>query len=162
MLSNYESVTNTTLLVPKRQMNDFTFLRRIESPGTGTVASVSTNLTEMTATASQGVTILATEGNVEMARQGAEGWTSLRSNTTLSVGDRLRTGTRSRATLRWPDNSVLRVNELTSVEIQQPGIHKLERPALELKEGTIYRFNRDGTTNSFRLNTPSVKAAIRG
>jgi hypothetical protein len=75
VLRNYESVTNTTPLVPKVHMNDFVFLRRVEPAGAETVPSLRTNLTELTAIVPQGVTILTTQGKVEVARRGAAGWT---------------------------------------------------------------------------------------
>src|SRR5437867_8537578 len=58
------------------------------------------------------------EGKVEVARKGSTVWIPGQTNETLHVGDRLRTGSRSRATLRWSEMSVARVSELTSLEIQ--------------------------------------------
>jgi hypothetical protein len=155
-------VTNTTSLAPKKQMNDFTFLRRLELIGTGTVSNASTNVTQLTATASQGVTILGMEGKVEIARKGTEQWTPAQTNTVLMPGDLLRTGLRSRATLRWPDNSLVRVNQLTSMAITPPATNKLEKPSLRLNDGTIYQLNKDGTSNSLQISTPMIKARIRG
>jgi serine/threonine protein kinase len=162
IMNNHESVTNTTSLAPKKHMNDFTFLRRIEPPGTGTVANLKTNLTEMTATASQGIIVIAMQGRVEVTRKGAAGWTLVQTNMTISAGDSLRTGPRSRATLRWPNERVVRINELTSMEISQPATNKLDTPPLRLNDGKIYFFNRDGTSNSFRFTTPEATASIRG
>jgi hypothetical protein len=160
-LSNYESVTNTTSLAPKKLMNDFTFLRRVEPSGTGTVGSVSTNRTEMAATTSLDLIVLGLEGKVEVARKGTGRWTAVQTNMILSAGDRLRTGLRSRATLRWPDKSVLRINQLTSMEISQPATNKLVQPALRLDDGTI-NFKRDGTSNTFHIMTPAGVGRIRG
>ena len=47
-------------------------------------------------------------------------------NMLISVGDRLRTGGESRATLRFPDLSVVRLDELTVIQIQPPSTNKLE------------------------------------
>src|SRR5437870_4829350 len=52
-------------------------------------------------------TVLATEGKVEVARKGLVQWAAARTNEVLQIGDRLRTGLRSRATLRWSDLSVV-------------------------------------------------------
>jgi serine/threonine protein kinase len=161
VLSNYESVTNTTSLAPKKLMNDFTFLRRVEPSGTGTVGSVSTNRTEMAATTSLDLIVLGLEGKVEVARKGTGRWTAVQTNMILSAGDRLRTGLRSRATLRWPDKSVLWINQLTSMEISQPATNKLVQPALRLDDGTI-NFKRDGTSNTFHIMTPAGVGRIRG
>jgi hypothetical protein len=162
VLRNYESVTNTTRLVSKIHMNDFVFLRRVDSPGAGAVPNLRSNFTELTAIASQGVTILTMEGKVEVARKGTAGWTLARVNMVMSVGDRVRTDVRSRATLRWADNSVVRINELTSLEISPPANNKMEKPSLKLNNGPIYFFNRDGTSNSVPISTPRATGEIRG
>src|SRR5258707_10260893 len=64
--------------------------------------------------------LLEKEGKVEIARKGTTTWSTVQVNDTLQPGDRLRTGSRSRATLRWAELSVARVNELTSMEIRPP------------------------------------------
>src|SRR5258708_5397580 len=62
--------------------------------------------------------LLEKEGKVELARKGTATWTGAQVNDVLQPGDRLRTGARSRAALRWAELSVVRVNELTSMEIR--------------------------------------------
>ncbi len=64
--------------------------------------------------------LLTIEGKVEVSSAGAITWSAARTNQVLSAGDRMRTGPRSRATLRLSDKSVLRVNELTTLKIQPP------------------------------------------
>src|SRR5690349_5214050 len=64
--------------------------------------------------------VLEAEGKVDVARKGSTAWTRVAANDKLQSGDRLRTGMRSRATLRWSELSVLRLSELTSMEIQPP------------------------------------------
>src|SRR5262249_14844010 len=78
----------------------------------------------------------------------------------LNVGDRLRTGLRSRATLRWSDLSVLRVDELTSLELQPPDKAK-DKPQLELKSGATYLFSRE-KPEEIQFRTPAASGAIRG
>src|SRR6188508_1848328 len=58
------------------------------------------------------------QGKVEIARKGSTAWAVAEPDTVLQVGDRLRTALRSRATLRWSESSVVRVDQLTSMEIQ--------------------------------------------
>src|SRR5258706_300969 len=65
-------------------------------------------------------TLLEKEGKVDVARQGAAQFAPAQTNQVLAIGDRLSTGLRSRATLRWSDLSVVRVDELTRMEIQPP------------------------------------------
>src|ERR1043166_5182955 len=105
-------------------------------------------------------TLLTKEGKVEFAHRGAPQWSSAQTNQVLQTGDRLRTGSRSRATLRWSDLSVMRVDELTSMEIQPP-----EKPGgknqPELKSGAAYFFSREKPAE-IQFRTPVASGAIRG
>jgi Tfp pilus assembly protein PilF len=104
--------------------------------------------------------LLTVAGKVEVAPRGQTVWTAGHANQTLKVGDRLRTGKDSRATLRLSNLSVLRVYELTTLEIQppdQPG----HRPVLDLEAGAAYFFNRDKPSET-QFRTPSASGAIRG
>src|SRR6185295_6690231 len=67
---------------------------------------------------------------------------------------------RSRATLRWSDLSVVRVNELTSLEIQPPE-KAGDKPQLDLKSGATYFFSREKPTE-VQFRTPVASGAIRG
>jgi hypothetical protein len=78
----------------------------------------------------------------------------------LTAGDRLRTGSRSRATLRLLDLSIVRINELTTLELQPAGTNRLDEPSLKLKDGSLQFFDRGTHTNS--ILTPNVKVRIRG
>jgi len=55
-------------------------------------------------------TVLTREGKVEVALKGLAQWSAAQTNQVLQIGDRLRTGMRSRATLRWSELSVVRVD----------------------------------------------------
>src|SRR2546423_1840093 len=68
--------------------------------------------------ANPGCVLVEKEGKVEFARKGSTAWSAAQLNQGLQPGDRLRTGSRSRAALRWSELSVVRVSELTSMEIQ--------------------------------------------
>src|SRR5712672_517535 len=74
------------------------------------------------------------EGKVEIARKGSTAWNPAEINGKLQLGDRLRTGSRSRATLRWSELSTVRVSELTSMEIQPPA-KPGDKPQLDLRSG---------------------------
>ncbi|MGD0816378.1 MAG: TonB-dependent receptor [Verrucomicrobiota bacterium] len=104
--------------------------------------------------------LLTVSGRVEVAPRGQTVWTAGHTNQLLRLGDRLRTGKNSRATLRLSTLSVLRVYELTTLEIQppeQPGA----RAALDLESGAAYFFNRDKPSET-QFRTPSASGAIRG
>src|SRR5215831_17945572 len=83
----------------------------------------------------QSCVLVEKEGKVELSRKGSTAWVAAQANDVLQIGDRLRTGLRSRATLRWSELSVLRVSELTSMEIQPPA-KPTGKPELDLKSGT--------------------------
>ena len=100
------------------------------------------------------------EGKVDIARKGSTAWAAAQGNETLQPGDRLRTGSRSRAALRWSESSVMRVNELTSMEIQPPA-KPGTKPELELKSGASYFFSRE-KPEDIQFRTPVASGAIRG
>ena len=107
-----------------------------------------------------GCVLIEQQGKVEIARKGSADWASATTNEVLQVGDRLRTGLRARATLRWSDLSVLRVNQLTSMEISPP--EKVDgKPKLDLKSGATYLFSRE-KPSEIQFQTPVASGAIRG
>jgi tetratricopeptide (TPR) repeat protein len=103
--------------------------------------------------------VLTVEGTVEVARAGSSPWSAANTNLALAFGDSLRTGPRSRATVRLSDLSVLRVNEKTVLEIrsQAEGRGSL----LDLQSGSSYFFNRSKPA-SLQFHTPLISGAIRG
>lgn len=104
--------------------------------------------------------LLEWQGKVEIARKGSATWTSAKTNEVLQVGDRIRTGLRSRATLRWSDLSVLRVNQLTSMELAAPE-RAGAKAQLDLKSGAAYLFSRE-KPEEIQFRTPAASGAIRG
>jgi len=105
-------------------------------------------------------TILITaDGKVDVTPKGVSAWRPGRTNQVLNVGDRLRTGKNSRATLRLSNLSVLRVFELTTLEIQPT--EQTSRASLNLESGAAYLFNRDRPGET-QFRTPTASGAIRG
>src|SRR6516225_4818558 len=100
------------------------------------------------------------EGRVEVARKGSASWTAAQTNEVLHTGDRLRTGSRSRAALRWSELSVARVAELTTLEIRPPA-KATDKPQMELRSGATYFFSREKPTE-IQFHTPVASGAIRG
>jgi cytochrome c-type biogenesis protein CcmH/NrfG len=105
-------------------------------------------------------TVLAYEGKAQSAKPPAFDWTAALTNQALNVGDRFRTMFRSRATLRLTDLSILRVNELTLLEIRDPQSADKES-LLDLQEGEIFFFNREKPAR-MDFRTPVASGAIRG
>jgi Tfp pilus assembly protein PilF len=104
--------------------------------------------------------LLTIEGKVEVSAANSSTWAAGRTNQTLQVGDRLRTGARSRASIRLSNKSVLRVNELTTLKIQAPP-GASSTPVLDLGSGSTYFFNRERPTD-VEFRTPLASGAIRG
>ncbi|MBI5386928.1 MAG: FecR domain-containing protein [Verrucomicrobia bacterium] len=104
--------------------------------------------------------LLSLEGKVEVWRVGAAQWLPARTNLHLAAGDRVRTGLRSRAAVQLSDLSVLRLNQLTTIEIQ-PAAEAGRPHSLEMKSGTLYFFNRE-RPSEMRFRTPVASGAIRG
>ena len=103
--------------------------------------------------------LLTAEGKVEAVRGGGTDWRPAQTNQTLRAGDRLRTALKSRATVRLSDQSILRLNQLTTIEIQPvpPG----KKSVLDLKSGAAYFYNREKPAET-EFRTPVASGAIRG
>jgi len=104
--------------------------------------------------------LLSVEGRVEVAPKGSATWAPGVTNQLLQNGDRIRTGVRSRATIQLSDRSVLRLNELTTLEIRPPQSASASA-GFELKSGASYFFNRE-RPGSVEFRTPLASGAIRG
>ncbi len=103
--------------------------------------------------------LLTIEGKVEVGAVGGQ-WRAAETNQLLLVGERVRTGARSRATIRLSDLSVLRMNELTTLEIRLPD-QPAKRKLLDLKSGSLYFFNREKPAE-LQFQTPLASGAVRG
>ena len=112
------------------------------------------------AAASISCTLVEKEGKVEVSRKGSTAWNVAQLNDTYQPGDRIRTGSRSRAALRWSELSVVRLSELTSMEIQPPA-KPGDKPQLDLRSGASYFFSREKPTE-IQFRTPVASGAIRG
>ncbi|HEY2951104.1 MAG TPA: TonB-dependent receptor, partial [Verrucomicrobiae bacterium] len=113
------------------------------------------------ADAAKGAAVLLTiENKVEASRAGAAQWTPAQTNQSLNTGDKVRTGLRSRATMRLSDLGVVRVDQLTALEIQAPQSAG-KPPVMDQKGGSIYFFNREKPAD-VQFRTPVASGAILG
>jgi Tfp pilus assembly protein PilF len=115
---------------------------------------------QASATSTNISTVLTVQNKVEILRARTEDWLAAKKGDVLQIGDRLRTGEDSRATVRLYDRSVLQVGELTTYEIQPPRKGKT-RPSLDVKKGLLYFFSRQ-RGEEMSVTTPTAVAAIRG
>jgi Tfp pilus assembly protein PilF len=104
--------------------------------------------------------LLMASGTVEVAPPGSTEFKAAQAKQVLHVGDQIRTGKNSRATVRLSNLSVIRVYELTTMAIKPPTKAE-QNAAIEVKSGATYFFNRD-KPNETQFETPSSSGAIRG
>jgi tetratricopeptide (TPR) repeat protein len=103
--------------------------------------------------------VIEAAGDVQTAAAGVTNWRPAVVNQILRPGDRLRTGADSRAALRLSDLSVIRVNELTLLEITDP--RPPARHGFDLQKGALYFLNREKPAD-IEFQTPLATGAIRG
>jgi Tfp pilus assembly protein PilF len=135
------------------------FFRRI-APVIAAVVSLSSALGQTTNAGAGEAVLLAVSGTIEVAPAGTANWSPGHASQTLQVGDQIRTGKGSRATVRLSNLSVVRVYELTTMAIRPP-TKAQQNVAIEVKSGATYFFNRD-KPNETQFQTPSSSGAIRG
>jgi len=98
-------------------------------------------------------------GAVEVMRSGATVWDPARDDQVLYPGDRLRTLQKGRVTLRWSDNTTVRLPPFADVVVEPSRDTKLA--GFNLLKGLLYFFHRDQPTEA-RFKTRTAAAAIRG
>ena len=78
----------------------------------------------------------------------------------LAIGDRVQTGELSRAAVRLTDMSILRLDELTNIEIVPPP-KESEKAKLDISSGATYFFSRE-KPRELEIRTPTATGALRG
>jgi tetratricopeptide (TPR) repeat protein len=106
------------------------------------------------------IVIVEIERSVEINRSGATVWDPAQTNLVVNAGDRIRTGEGSRVSLRWSDQSIVRINELSDLRIL-PITEKAKKSGFSLWQGMLYFFHRDKPTD-IDINTRTASAAVRG
>lgn len=104
--------------------------------------------------------LLTVEGEVQIYPVNGTNWTAAQPNQILRLGDRLRTGLRSRATARLADLTVLRVDELTTLQIRPPRAAG-KQSVLDVHSGSAYYHSRERPAEQ-EFQTPLTSGAIRG
>ncbi len=104
--------------------------------------------------------VLVEKENVVEAHLGRAGWKAAGIGLSLALRDRLRTGEFSRAAMRFTDLSMLRVDELTTIEISPP-VGTGGQHTLDVNRGGTYFFSRD-RAQEIQIRTPAANGALRG
>lgn len=108
------------------------------------------------ADASAAITVLTFSGKAEVSRQG-DVWDPAYTNQVLLPGNKMRTGLKSRATLRLSDGTTMTVGAEARFEVPQ------EKRGITLNpfKGLYYFFHRD-KPGQFELRSRTAAAAVRG
>lgn len=104
--------------------------------------------------------LVSIENLVQVSRSNATTWVKGQPDTTLYHRDRVRTGSRSRATVQLSDLSMLRMQELTVLTLAAPS-PEFRKSQLNLEIGSTYFFSRE-KPGELKFQTPLVSGAIRG
>ncbi len=97
------------------------------------------------------------EGVVQVQRVGDSRFESTQAGTEISLGDKLKTGENSRATIKLPNGGYLRIAKNTIFQIKDDTVNGL----FSLQAGNLYFFGREDK-HSPSIETPHVTTAIRG
>jgi len=101
--------------------------------------------------------VVSIQGSVEIQRAGEADWTRVeRLDTRLCDGDRLRAGSRSRAALLVDPQTLIRVDENTSLALRATR----EEVRVEFQSGAVYTISR--FPRRYRIITPFVNASVEG
>ncbi len=98
-------------------------------------------------------------GQVEFFSTAATNWQAAAVGLALQPGDKIRTRAQSRAAIQLSDRSVIRLDELTTLEILPP--RNAEKKRFSLSRGALYFFNREQPAD-VEFDTPLAAGAIRG
>lgn len=141
-LAHYETLKAELRVAPKATNTLLVFLNLL---------STSNNTPSITATNAPLATFLTVEGTVEVLSAGAGSWRTAGVGTILHPKDRVRTGKQSRATIRFSQGYVMRLNELTELAIPD-------------QEGTnqLMKFFQRSPGNGIKIQTTNATAVIRG
>jgi tetratricopeptide (TPR) repeat protein len=102
--------------------------------------------------------IVSKQGIVELRRAGETLWRQAAAETMLCPGDALRVRAHSRAALRLSNDSMLRLDQKTTVIF--PPAQEEASTLLDLLNGALHILTR--TPKPFKIRTPFVNAAVEG
>ncbi|MEA3209718.1 MAG: hypothetical protein QOE70_2775 [Chthoniobacter sp.] len=139
---------------------ELTYIRSLKSREVLSVMLPLTTIKREASIAFAGPGILEKQGTVEVA-DGKGRWIPLDvGKFALEYGDRVRTREKSRVSIRFSDLSVLRMEELTTLEFSPPK-EKSGKSSIEVKQGGVYFLSRE-KSKELEIRTPIATAALRG
>ena len=134
--------------------------RTTRQPSTPTASSAPSS------TPAPGATIdavLTPKGDVAIQPAGETTWTPAEDEVMLSVGDGIRTGAASTATLRFQDGSIARINAESTLVLAALSDDEGQSVSLQLVTGEVWsRVQQLAPGGSFDVRTPTTLALVRG
>ena len=103
-------------------------------------------------------TLKSVEGTVEARRAAQNEWSPAALNDTFTIGDSIRVLAYSRAAILLPDETVLRLDQNTTVTFTEP--QDETRSWLELLKGALHIISRD--LRALKVVTPFAGAGLEG
>lgn len=103
--------------------------------------------------------VVSAQGKVELRRVSQTSWQAVAQNTVLCAGDMLRVRARSRAALRLSNESMLRLDQKTTITFPEQSADKATS-LLDLIKGALHIITR--TPKPFKVRTPFLNGAVDG
>ncbi|MCH9640026.1 MAG: FecR family protein, partial [Betaproteobacteria bacterium] len=103
--------------------------------------------------------IVSVQGVIEIRSANETAWRAAAMNTMLCTGDMIRAGSHSNAALRLSNESMLRLDQRTTITFPQSEQDKATS-LLDLLRGAIHIITR--TPKPFKVRTPFVNALVEG
>jgi hypothetical protein len=96
-------------------------------------------------------------------KESGNDWQTAKKGETLASGDRLKTGAKSVAIVKFKDNSLVRVRELTELTVTGSMNGSAFSKAVEVKSGVVgFNIKKQQSSEEFRFSSPTSVASIRG
>jgi hypothetical protein len=90
-------------------------------------------------------------------------WQTAKKGETLSSGDKVKTGAKSVAIIKFKDNSLVRVRELTELTVTGSMNGSAFSKSVEMKSGVVgFNIKKQQSGEEFRFTSPTSVASIRG
>jgi len=101
--------------------------------------------------------VVSMQGSVDVRTENTASWNPVVLQKVYCVGDIIRTGSHSRASLELHNETILRLNQNTTLVLSGP---KKEASWLDLLKGSLHAITR--VPRSLKIKTPFVNAAVEG
>ncbi|MEK9137447.1 MAG: FecR domain-containing protein [Bacteroidota bacterium] len=90
-------------------------------------------------------------------------WLAAKKGETLASGDKVKTGAKSIAIIKFKDNSLVRVRELTELTVTGSMDGSAFSKSVDVKSGVVgFNIKKQQTGEEFRFSSPTSVASIRG